>query len=149
VNSQIETIAIWEPLINLPPFPEYTSGHATVDRPLRVALEAAMAVPLDHRRSEALIEVFRRLRPEEREGLFREALKPARAADGDRWRAGTHKMLARRLAREGRADEAIAVGSDVTDVRQRTEILTELTRLLVADGRPADALRAVSWRGAS
>jgi hypothetical protein len=51
-------------------------------------------------------------------------------------------MLARHLAREGRADEAIAVGSDLTDVRQRTEILTELRRLLVADGRPADALRA-------
>ena len=29
VNSQIETIANWEPLINTPPFPEYVSGHST------------------------------------------------------------------------------------------------------------------------
>jgi hypothetical protein len=29
VNSQIETIANWEPLINTPPFPEYISGHST------------------------------------------------------------------------------------------------------------------------
>ncbi|MFI5455338.1 MAG: Ig-like domain-containing protein [Isosphaerales bacterium] len=28
VNSQIETIANWEPLINTPPFPEYISGHS-------------------------------------------------------------------------------------------------------------------------
>jgi hypothetical protein len=29
VNSQIETIANWTPLINTPPFPEYISGHST------------------------------------------------------------------------------------------------------------------------
>ena len=29
VNSQIETIANWEPLLTTPPFPEYVSGHST------------------------------------------------------------------------------------------------------------------------
>ena len=29
VNSQIETVANFEPLINTPPFPEYISGHST------------------------------------------------------------------------------------------------------------------------
>ncbi len=29
MNSQIETIANWEPLITTPPFPEYVSGHST------------------------------------------------------------------------------------------------------------------------
>jgi hypothetical protein len=29
VNSQIETIANWEPLLSTPPFPEYISGHST------------------------------------------------------------------------------------------------------------------------
>ncbi len=40
VNSQIETIANWEPLINTPPFPEYISGHSTFSAAAAVVLTA-------------------------------------------------------------------------------------------------------------
>ena len=40
VNSQIETIANWTPLLTTPPFPEYVSGHSTVSAAAAAVLSA-------------------------------------------------------------------------------------------------------------